>query len=96
MDDSFVQVFSFPFFAIQPHPFCSHSILYVPYSIYLCSVGGSGKNEAKLFDRNNQYALVGTVTSLTRGIFTVDFSPDGQQIAIGSGDGVIRILYLAQ
>ena len=46
-------------------------------------VGGSGKNEAKIFDRHHQNALVGTVTSLSRGIFTVDFSPDGQQIAIG-------------
>lgn len=54
--------------------------------------GGSGSNEAKVFDHRNGNALVGTVTGLTRGVFTADFSPDGMKVAIGGGDSCIRIL----
>mmetsp|Transcript_9954 Transcript_9954/g.15014 ORF Transcript_9954/g.15014 Transcript_9954/m.15014 type:complete len:351 (+) Transcript_9954:63-1115(+) len=54
--------------------------------------GGSGANEAKVFDHINNNAVVGTVTGLTRGIFSVDFSPDNEKVAIGGGDSCIRIL----
>jgi COMPASS component SWD3 len=54
--------------------------------------GGSGANEAKVFDHVNGNAVVGTVTGLTRGIFGVDFSPDNEKVAIGGGDCCIRIL----
>jgi COMPASS component SWD3 len=54
--------------------------------------GGSGANEAKVFDHKADNAIVGTVTGLTRGIFTVDFSPDNHQVAIAGGDATIRIL----
>ena len=57
-----------------------------------CTTGGSGANEAKVFDHKADNAIVGTVTGLTRGIFTVDFSPNGQQVAIAGGDATIRIL----
>lgn len=59
------------------------------------AAGGSGANEAKVFDREKGNAIVGTVTGLTRGIFTVDFSPDGQKLALAGGDSSIRILDLA-
>jgi COMPASS component SWD3 len=58
------------------------------------AAGGSGANEAKVFDRSKNNAVVGTVAGLTRGVFTVDFSPDGQKLAIAGGDSSIRILDL--
>lgn len=56
------------------------------------AAGGSGANEAKVFDRLSGNAVVGTVTGLTRGVFAVDFSPDEQKLAIAGGDASIRIL----
>mmetsp|Transcript_14159 Transcript_14159/g.23555 ORF Transcript_14159/g.23555 Transcript_14159/m.23555 type:complete len:359 (-) Transcript_14159:350-1426(-) len=56
--------------------------------------GGSGANEAKVFDRQCDNAVVGTVTGLSRGVFTCDFSPDCQKLAIAGGDASIRILDL--
>lgn len=56
------------------------------------AAGGSGANEAKVFDHASNDALVGTITGLSRGIFAVDFSPDNQKVAIGGGDACIRIL----
>ena len=47
--------------------------------------GGSGANEAKVFDHRSDNAVVGTVTNLQRGIFTVDFAPSGDQVAIAGG-----------
>lgn len=54
--------------------------------------GGSGANEAKVFDHRNNNAVVGTITGLTRGIFAMDFSPDNQKIALGGGDACVRML----
>jgi COMPASS component SWD3 len=56
--------------------------------------GGSGSNEAKVFDRQHGNAVVGTVTGLSRGVFAVDCSPDGTKIAIAGGDASVRILDL--
>jgi WD40 repeat protein len=54
--------------------------------------GGSGVNEAKVFDHGANNSLVGTVTGLERGVFTVDFSPCREKVAIAGGDACIRIL----
>jgi WD40 repeat protein len=54
--------------------------------------GGSGANEAKVFDHAAGDSLVGTVTGLERGVFAVDFSPDCEKVAIGGGDQCIRVL----
>jgi COMPASS component SWD3 len=54
--------------------------------------GGSGANEAKVFDHGANNSLVGTVTGLDRGVFAVDFSPDREKVAIAGGDACIRIL----
>lgn len=54
--------------------------------------GGSGSNEAKVFDHGANNALVGTVTGLDKGVFSVDFSPDREKVAIAGGDSCIRIL----
>jgi WD40 repeat protein len=56
------------------------------------AAGGSGANEAKVFDHHNNNAIVGTITGLTRGVFTMDFSPDGSKVAVAGGDSSIRIL----
>jgi COMPASS component SWD3 len=55
------------------------------------AAGGSGANEAKVFDTSNNNSVVGTVTGLSKGIFTVDFSPESQKLAIAGADASIRI-----
>ena len=40
--------------------------------------------------------FLGTVTGLTRGVFTVDFSPDNEHVAIAGGDSSIRILKIGK
>jgi len=44
------------------------------------AAGGSGANEAKVFDHQAGNAVVGTITGLARGVFALDFSPDNQKI----------------
>jgi COMPASS component SWD3 len=60
------------------------------------AAGGSGANEAKVFDHKSGNALVGTVTGLSRGVFTLDFSPapdgDVKKLAVAGGDASIRII----
>lgn len=55
------------------------------------AAGGSGSNEVKVFDHHNNNAVVGTITGLSRGVFTLDFSPENQKLAMGGGDSTIRI-----
>jgi WD40 repeat protein len=54
--------------------------------------GGSGANEAKVFDHMNDNRIIGTITGLSRGVFASDFSPDNNKVAIAGGDASIRIL----
>jgi WD40 repeat protein len=54
--------------------------------------GGSGANEAKVFDHHNGDAVVGIITGLSKGVFAIDFSPDNQKVAVAGGDASIRIL----
>lgn len=64
------------------------------------AAGGSGLNEAKVFDTQRSYATVGAVVGLPRGVFALDFAPMGeegggggaQKLAIAGGDCSIRIL----
>ena len=39
--------------------------------------------------------ILGTVTGLSRGVFAVDFSPDGDHVAIAGGDAAIRIFQIS-
>lgn len=56
------------------------------------AAGGSGSNEAKVFDHSNNNAVIGTVTGLQRGVFTLDFAPEEMKIAIAGADSTIRIV----
>ncbi|KAH8074772.1 WD repeat-containing protein [Aureococcus anophagefferens] len=49
----------------------------------LIAAGGSGASG--VFDCHANYAMVGTVAGLERGVFTLDFSPDGKRLAVGGG-----------
>jgi hypothetical protein len=41
-------------------------------------------------------ALVGTITGMARGVFSVDFSPDRETVAIGGGDDCIRVVTMSK
>ena len=63
------------------------------------AAGGSGANEARVFDRHADNALVGTVAGLARGVFTVSFAPPQPdapdappRLAVAGGDASIRII----
>ena len=58
----------------------------------LIAAGGSGANEAKVFDHTRDNALVGTIAGLSRGVFTLDFSPNGEQLAVAGADATLRII----
>jgi WD40 repeat protein len=58
----------------------------------LIGAGGSGANEAKVFDRKFGNKLVGTVQGMTRGVFSLDFAHDDSKVAVAGGDAAIRIL----
>lgn len=54
--------------------------------------GGSGANEAKLFDRQNGNAAFGTVMGMSRACYSVDFSNDASMVAVSGGDGCVRVV----
>ena len=62
-------------------------------SVFLLSLkaGGSGLNEAKIFDRSNKYATVGTVAGLSRGVYSLDFNHNGTKFCVAGGDTTIRL-----
>ena len=56
--------------------------------------GGSGTNEARLFDRASG-ELLGSLREPNMGpVFSVDFAPTAQQCAVGTSDGFIRVVNL--
>lgn len=54
------------------------------------AAGGSGANEAKVFDRRNGNQLVGTVAGLTKSVFSVDWYQH-RYLAIAGGDAAVRL-----
>jgi len=57
-------------------------------------IGGSSKNEVRIFDRGSKNIFVCGVSDLPKPCFSVDFSHDTKLIAVGSGDGHIRLFDL--
>lgn len=58
----------------------------------MIAAGGSGANEAKLFDRRNNGAVIGTVMGLSQACYSVDFSNSGSMFAVAGGDGCVRVM----
>mmetsp|Transcript_20981 Transcript_20981/g.72467 ORF Transcript_20981/g.72467 Transcript_20981/m.72467 type:complete len:95 (-) Transcript_20981:212-496(-) len=56
------------------------------------AAGGSGANEARVFDAKNGNALIGTVAGLERGVFTLDFAPEQRKLVVAGGDATIRVI----
>lgn len=57
----------------------------------LIIAGGSGCNEVKIFDGNNNFWPCAQIKDLSRACYTVDFSNQGDMFAMGGGDGVVRV-----
>lgn len=58
----------------------------------MIAAGGGGANEAKLFDRTRGGAVCGVIAGLSRACYSIDFSGGGSMLAVGGGDGSIRVL----
>lgn len=58
------------------------------------AAGGSGSNEAKLFDREAGNQVIGTITGLSRAVFALDFDPLNHKLAVAGGDTAVRIFEL--
>jgi len=53
--------------------------------------GGSGTNEARIFERESQIpSVIGAVKGMSAGVFNCDFHPAMNTVAVASGDGTIR------
>jgi WD40 repeat protein len=57
--------------------------------------GGSGQNEAKVFDHMAGDAEVGSV-AIGGAVLSVDISPDGRSVAVAGSDKTIHILEIAK
>jgi len=57
----------------------------------LIAAGGSGANEAKIFERSTG-DVVGSVLGLTRACYAVDFSNNGDMLAVAGGDGCVKVV----
>jgi len=60
----------------------------------LIAAGGSGSNELKLFSRSSKKAI-GSL-ALERGVYGLDFAPNGKTIAIAAGDSKVRVVAVPQ
>eukprot|EP00747_Dinoflagellata_sp_TGD_P165859 gnl/TRDRNA2_/TRDRNA2_187804_c0_seq1.p1 gnl/TRDRNA2_/TRDRNA2_187804_c0~~gnl/TRDRNA2_/TRDRNA2_187804_c0_seq1.p1 ORF type:complete len:360 (-),score=60.74 gnl/TRDRNA2_/TRDRNA2_187804_c0_seq1:71-1150(-) len=58
----------------------------------MIAAGGSGANEAKLFDRRCGATAFGTVMGLSRACYSVDFAHNGSMVAVAGGDGCVRVM----
>ncbi|EGR28411.1 WD repeat protein [Ichthyophthirius multifiliis] len=55
-------------------------------------VGGSGKNEAKLFESQDNFETLGSVSNFNKGIFTVDYANTSNKFLLGGGDGYLVVV----
>lgn len=54
------------------------------------AVGGIGSTQLYLFDTENK-SIAASISTITKPVFTVDFANFSESIAVGSGDGSIRV-----
>mmetsp|Transcript_25713 Transcript_25713/g.33230 ORF Transcript_25713/g.33230 Transcript_25713/m.33230 type:complete len:402 (+) Transcript_25713:112-1317(+) len=76
---------------VRHQPCMLYTAAFSPNGKFIAA-GGSGANEAKVFDRTCDNGLVGTITGLSRGVFTLDFAPTSSKLAVAGGDASIRII----
>eukprot|EP00455_Lapot_gusevi_P046021 TRINITY_DN598_c0_g2_i1.p1 TRINITY_DN598_c0_g2~~TRINITY_DN598_c0_g2_i1.p1 ORF type:complete len:191 (+),score=43.39 TRINITY_DN598_c0_g2_i1:451-1023(+) len=57
----------------------------------LIAAGGTGTKDARIFDTTNNYNMLGRVRLGLKGIYSVDFAPNGRKIAIGGGTDTIAV-----
>ena len=69
---------------------CLYTAQYSHPSGEFIVAGGSGSNEAKVFERET-HRVLGSVM-MRKGVYCSDFAGDGRSVAIAGGDGAIRIL----
>ncbi|KAG1707062.1 hypothetical protein DVH05_026258 [Phytophthora capsici] len=58
----------------------------------LIAAGGSGSNEAKVFNHDAHNKLVGTIAGLSRGVFSLDFASVSDKMVVAGADAAIRII----
>lgn len=63
-----------------------------PNGQQLIAAGGSGSNEAKVFNHDASNKLVGTIAGLSRGVFSLHFAPQGDKMVVAGADSAIRII----
>lgn len=56
------------------------------------AAGGSGSNEAKIFNRRSQ-VVVGEIYGFKKGVYAVDFSSDSKMLIVG-GSGMLQLFEL--
>lgn len=57
----------------------------------LIVAGGTGTKDARVFDCKANYALLGRVRVGTKGVYSCDFSANGQRVAVGGGSDSIAV-----
>lgn len=72
-----------------------YSLRVSPISGQYLLIGGSNKNEVKIFDRGLKNSFVCGVTDLLHPCFSVDFSHDTKMIAVGCSDGSIQFFEIS-
>ena len=62
---------------------------------FICA-GGSGSNEARIFDTTKGNALVGVVKGFEKAVYTSHFSPCGNSVALAGGDSKIHTFSISE
>jgi len=62
---------------------------------FICA-GGSGSNEARIFETSKGNALVGVIKGFEKAVYTSDFSPCDNTVAIAGGDSKIHIFSISE
>ena len=58
--------------------------------------GGSGGNEARVYDVSSKNACVGVAREFTRAVFTCDWSPTEDKLAVAGGDATVKFINVVQ